>query len=136
MFFYIVNQCFSIPNRLPFQSEDDEFLITVYEFPYIYRYSRLIILKFFFKFVAPTFTKRLMIRNVVVCISRPRGRICAFCGVICSIFVTECNKRHCTRDILQGRQKSLWLRYEPGPVVLSALQRVIVHNTYIIINSL
>jgi len=91
---------------------------------------------FFFKFVAPTFTERLMIQNVVVCISsRPRGWICAFCGVVGSIFVTKYNKRHCTRDIPQGRQKSLWSRYEPGSC--GVISSSAGHRTqYIIINSL
>lgn len=76
-----------------------------------------------------------MIRNIVVCISRPRGQIRAFCGVVGSIFVTECNKRHYTRDIPQGTHKSLWSWYEPGSC--GVISSSAGHRTqYIIINSL
>jgi hypothetical protein len=86
---------------------------------------------FFFKFVAPTFTKRLMIRIVVICISRPRGRIRAFCGVVGSIYVTKYNKIH-IRDIPQGKRKSLWWRYESrscGVISSSAGRHNIIMNS-------
>jgi len=120
--FDTVNRCLSVLSRYKF-FDRKTIMKTLFnnnqqytDFHKIVRHYRRIILHFFFlNSWRQTFTERLMIRIVVLYRSRPRGWVCAFCGVVGAIYATEYNKRHTLiRDVSQGRRKSLRSRYESG----------------------